>query len=65
MNCPRCGAWLIDDVVHLEDTETGLYAVVGVPVADHVVECRCGCDVAVTSSKPDHGQLRLVDRSVA
>ena len=60
MNCPRCSAWLLDGVVHLEDTESGLYAVVDAVVADHVVECRCGCDVAVTSARSGSGQLRLV-----
>ena len=59
MNCPRCSAFMVDDVVHLEDGPDGLYAVVSVCVADHVVECRCGCDVAVTSTRPDAGQLRL------
>ena len=63
MNCPRCQAWLVDDVVHLEDGPDGLYAVVSAPVADHVVECRCGCDVAVTSSLPGAGQLRLREAS--
>ena len=65
MRCPRCDAWLLDDVVHLEDTEDGLYAVVDAPVADHVLACRCGCDVAVTSTQPvvhHPGQLTLVEQ---
>ncbi len=63
MNCPRCSAWLLDDVVHLEDTADGLYAVVDAPVADHLVECRCGLDVHVASTRPvvhHPGQLRLI-----
>lgn len=52
MNCHRCGAWLLADIVHLEDTPNGLYAVVDAPVADHVIACRCGLDVAVSSTLP-------------
>ena len=62
MNCPRCDAWLVDDVVHLDDTPSGLYAVVATPVADHVIACRCGLDIAVTSTQPvvhHPGQLTL------
>lgn len=68
MNCHRCGAWLIADLVHLEDTPEGLYAVVEAPVADHVIACRCGLDVAVTSTRPTThhpGQLTLVQKDVA
>ena len=68
MNCPRCSAWLIADVVHIDDTPDGLYVVVDAPVADHVLECRCGADIAVTSTQPvthHPGQLSLVRRDVA
>jgi hypothetical protein len=64
VRCPRCSAFLLDDVVHLEDSETGLYAVVSAPVADHVLSCRCGVDVCVTSTqRVQHhpGQLTLVE----
>lgn len=61
--CPRCQAFLVDAVVHLEDTPDGLYAVVDAPVADHVLACRCGLDIAVSSTRAvvhHPGQLRLV-----
>lgn len=64
MNCYRCGAWLVANLVHLEDTPNGLYAVVDAPVADHVLACRCGLDIAVTSTrptKPHPGQIRLIE----
>lgn len=63
MRCPRCSAFLVDEVVHLEDTTDGLYAVVDTPVADHVIECRCGLDIAIASTQAvthHPGQLRLV-----
>ena len=68
MNCPRCQAWIADDVVHLEDTPDGLYAVTSEAVADHIVECRCGCDIAITSTQAvthHPGQLRLVPSEAA
>lgn len=68
MNCPRCQAFLLADVVHLEDSETGLYAVVDAPVADHCLSCRCGLDIAVTSTRPvQHhpGQMRLTNGDAA
>jgi uncharacterized membrane protein YqgA involved in biofilm formation len=55
IRCPRCSAHLLDDVVHLEDTADGLYAV--------VLACRCGLAIAVASTRSvthHPGQLRLV-----
>lgn len=63
MNCPRCFAHVIDDVVHLEDGPDGLYVVTSQPVADYVHACRCGAVIAVSSTQPvahHPGQLRLV-----
>lgn len=63
IRCPRCSAFLLDDVVHLEDTADGLYAVTTAPVADHVLSCRCGLDIAVTSTQATThhpGQMRLI-----
>jgi hypothetical protein len=63
VNCPRCRAHVVDDVIHLEDTPEGLYAVTAEPVADYVHECPCGADIYVSSSRPvQHhpGQMRLV-----
>lgn len=51
LNCPRCGAWLTTGVTHISDTAEGLYVVVSEPVTDHTIACRCGCDVAVTSTQ--------------
>lgn len=70
MNCPRCGAWLLETalVVHLEDTADGLYAVVDAATSDYVLGCRCGLDVAVTSTRQvQHhpGQLTLATKGVA
>lgn len=59
----RCGAFVIDDVIHLDDGPDGFYAVTERPVADFVHECRCGLDIAVSSTQPvvQHpGQLMLV-----
>jgi hypothetical protein len=64
LRCYRCGAYLLDHVVHLEDTADGLYAVVDSPVADHVLACRCGLDIAVTSTRRTvhhPGQIRLIE----
>lgn len=68
MNCPRCGAWLIEAalVAHLEDTPDGLYAVLNTPVTDHVLACRCGLDVVVTSTQriQHHpGQLTIIPKA--
>lgn len=63
LRCP-CGAFVVDEVVHLSDSESGLFAVTERPVADFVHECRCGRDIAVTSTQAvvQHpGQLVLVD----
>lgn len=63
LHCPRCRAHVVSDVVHLEDTPTGLYAVTEQPVADYVHECPCGADVLVSSTRPvahHPGQMRLV-----
>lgn len=68
MNCPRCGAWLIEAalVTHIEDTADGLYVVVDAPVGDHLLGCRCGLDVAVTSTQPTQhhpGQLTIIPKA--
>lgn len=63
MRCPRCGSFLLDGVVHVEDTPDGLFAVTELPVADHVLDCPCGIDIAVTSARPvavHPGQLTLM-----
>ena len=62
VRCPRCQAHVVDNVVHVEDGPTGLYVVTADPVADYLHLCRCGAEVAVSSSRSvQHhpGQLRL------
>lgn len=58
-----CGAFVVDEVVHLSDGPGGFYAVTERPVVDYVHECPCGREFAVTSTQPvvQHpGQLTLV-----
>lgn len=62
LRCP-CGSFVVDQVVHLSDTPEGFYVVTDRPVADYVHECRCGRDIAVTSTcavVQHPGQLVLV-----
>ena len=42
-----CGAFVVDECVHLSDGPDGFYAVTERPVADFVHECPCGREFAV------------------
>lgn len=67
LRCPRCSAHIVDNVVHVEDSATGLYVVTADPVADYLHACRCGADIVVSSSHPTRhhpGQQRLLGGAV-
>ena len=68
VRCPRCQAHVVDNVVHVEDSTTGLYVVTSDPVADYLHLCRCGAEIAVSSTRAvvhHPGQQRLVHREAS